>query len=445
MLIMPGAPADLINHVVYLATGKDVTAAVIYCYIRRQSDGNWWSLAAGGSWVPVMPTGADLPLATYIAQGMWKLNLPDVVTAALTEGDSLVCRMTDSEVEATATVTSDVAEYTVGGLGPGGSASPAAIADAVWDEMMSGHVGIGSFGKGVADILAAITVPAPAVSSTTTDYTNSKSGPGKTFPDDAVYVNRNRVEPLITPAQVRNRFLFGIPLVSKMPDPITKKAQVFTDDLIRDVIDRAVTLIETDIGIDVFPQQNKEKHEFDRQAYESFGFMKVRKRPVASIEALTITPPSGSDIYSVPLEWVETAYLPNGQINLIPLGNAIAYGTPANVGSGGALFLNVLGNQPWIPAFWQITYTSGFPDGMLPKNVNEAIGITAALDILSMLAATYSQSTSHSLGIDSLSQSVSTPGPQLYTTRIQELQPRRDVLVKKLKAQYGINLFSSHL
>jgi hypothetical protein len=30
---------------------------------------------------------------------------------------------------------------------------------------------------------------------------------------------------------------------------------------------------------------------------------------------------------------VETGYLPKGQINLIPLGNAIAYGTPANVGS----------------------------------------------------------------------------------------------------------------
>ncbi len=48
-----------------------------------------------------------------------------------------------------------VSRYTVGALenGPSGTgASAATIADAVWDELLSGHVGAGGFGKAVADI-----------------------------------------------------------------------------------------------------------------------------------------------------------------------------------------------------------------------------------------------------------------------------------------------------
>lgn len=277
------------------------------------------------------------------------------------------------------------------------------------------------------------------------DYTNSKSGVGKVWPDNAIEAVWGKVEPLVTAAQVKSRFLFGIPLVSAMKDPLTGKAQVYSDDLIKDTIDRAVSIVEMQTGLDIFPQQNKEKHPFDRNEYEAFGYFRPEKRPITSIEALTITPPSGTDIYSIPLEWVETAYLPKGQINLIPLGNAIAYGTPANVGSGGALFLNVLGNQPWIPAFWQITYTSGFPDGVLPKIINELIGCVAALEILSSLAATYGKSQSHSLGIDSLSQSISTPGPQIFKVRWQELEDKRKAMVKKLKTSYGLNLFSGNV
>lgn len=277
------------------------------------------------------------------------------------------------------------------------------------------------------------------------DFTNTKSGPGKAFPGNAVENTWNSVEPLVTPSQVKGRFLFGIPLVSNIQDPITGKKQVYTDDLIKDTIDRSVALAEAETGLNIFPIQFKEKHPFDRNEYEAFGYFRTQHRPVASIEALTITPPSGGDIYSIPLEWVETGYLPKGQINLIPLGNSIAYGTPANVGSGGALFLNVLGNQPWIPAFWQLAYTAGFPDGLLPKIVNELIGCIAAMEVLSQLATTYARSQSHSLSIDSLSQSVSTPGPQIYKTRYEELEEKRKTLIKKLKATYGINLFSGNV
>lgn len=274
------------------------------------------------------------------------------------------------------------------------------------------------------------------------DYTNSKSGPGVVFPDNAVETGWNRVEPLVSPEQVRNRHLFGIPLVSAMPDPLSGRAQVYTDDLVRDTIDRAIALVEAETGLDIFPIRSKEKHPFCKQDYESFGYLRLERRPVASVEKMTITPPSGNDLYQIPNEWIETAYLPKGQLNLIPIGNSIAYGSPGQVGSGGALFLNVLGNMSWVPAFWQIEYTSGFPDGMMPKIVNELIGVVAAMEILSQLAATWGASTSHSQGMDGLSQSISTPGPQIFKARLDDLAPKRLALTKKLKTQYGVSLFS---
>ena len=274
------------------------------------------------------------------------------------------------------------------------------------------------------------------------DYTNSRTGPGRTSPDNAVEVSWRKVEPLITPEQVRNRHLFGIPLVSAMKDPITGRAQIYTDDLIRDTIERAVGLAEADTGIDIFPQQNKEKLPFQQQDYAEFAYCRVQRRPVTSVESFDIVPPNGQSLYSIPLEWVEMANAHTGQLNLIPLGNSIAYGSPAQVGSGGALFLNVLGNQPWVPAFWQVTYTSGFPDGMLPKIVNELVGTIAAMEVLSALAATYGKSSSHSLSIDSLSQSISTPGPAIFQQRMTELADKRKALTKKLRTRYGLNLFS---
>lgn len=277
------------------------------------------------------------------------------------------------------------------------------------------------------------------------DYTQSKSGPGRTFPDNAIESGWNRVEPLVTPDQVKARHMFGIPLVSAMKDPITNKAQVYTNEMIKDTIDRAIALVEQETGLDIFPVRSKEKHPFDRHEYESFGYMRLERRPIASVEKLTITPPSGADLYQVPIEWIETAYLPKGQINLIPLGNAIAYGSPADVGSGGALFLNVLGSQPWVPAFWQVEYTSGFPDGSIPKGINELIGVVAAMEVLSALGATYGKSSSHSLGIDSLSQSISTPGPQIFVQRLNDLAEKRKWIVKKLKTSYGLNLFSGNV
>lgn len=278
------------------------------------------------------------------------------------------------------------------------------------------------------------------------DYTNSKPGLGALEPVHAVATSLDRLEPLVSPEQLRDQWLFGINMVSNTRDPITNRAQVLTDDTISQIILRAVSMVETDTGLDLFPVQRDEKHPFDRNLYDAMGYFQLEHRPASSVEKLSVTPANGIDVYVVPLDWVETAYLEKGQLNIVPLTIAFQNGGYIPTQSaGGAMFLSILGQKQWLPAFWQVRYTSGYPDGMLPRQVNELVAIYAAMEVLSMLAATFGGATSHSLGYDGISQSVSTPGPQVFTTRIQELETKRQALVGKLKARYGFKLFTSNI
>jgi hypothetical protein len=277
------------------------------------------------------------------------------------------------------------------------------------------------------------------------DYSKSKDGPA-IFPETAVAADYQRLEPILTPEQLVNRHLFGIPLVSQMVDPFTRKPQVMSSEMIKDIIDGALQQAEMELHIDIRPVQHDEKYPFDRNLYESFGYMQLEHRPVQSIQEVAVTPPNGLDIYQVPLEWVETAYLPMGQLNIIPLTAAfIAGGTVPTFSSGAAFFLSVFGNRWWIPSFWRVKYTSGYCDGNVPRVINELIGTIAAIEVLSQLAVTYARSQSHSLGIDGMSQSVSTPGPAIFQIRMQELEAKKKKIVGKVKALTGRKIFSSTL
>lgn len=274
----------------------------------------------------------------------------------------------------------------------------------------------------------------------------SKSGIGAVYPEHAVDTALQRLEPMIGPDELQSRHLFGISLVSQMKDPITGKNQMMTPEGLRDIIEGAAQQAELELGIDIFPVQHKEKHPYDKNLYEAYGYVQLEHRPVASIQALTVNGATQQDLYSIPLEWIEISYLPRGQINLVPMTGAFIYGgTIPTTAAGGAFFMSLFGNQHWIPAFWQVVYTTGYPDGMVPRVVNELIGTLAAMEVLSMLGTTYARSQGHSLGIDGLSQSVSSLGPNLFQPRIAELQAKKDKLVNKIKSLYGMKWFASTL
>ncbi len=274
------------------------------------------------------------------------------------------------------------------------------------------------------------------------DYTNSQDGLGGTGEDGVVETEWLDSVPLITPNQLRNRMLNGIPLVSGWPDPETRKRHRMDNDEIKDFIIEAASLAQTESGINIFPKIYHEKQAFDKQAYESYGYMQLRHRPVSSVEAMKIVPSNGLPIFTVPKSWIDPGYLHQGQINLIPFTAAIASGgmQVMQTAEGGFAFLALFGHNPWIPSFWQLDYTSGFQHGLMPRWCSQLIGTIAAMEILSVLASTYARTTSQSLSLDGISQSQSTPGPQLFEIRLKFLADKRRWLIKKAQRLYNLGL-----
>lgn len=292
-----------------------------------------------------------------------------------------------------------------------------------------------------------ITAPTTPVVESNFDANNfrEKVGLGAVYPLGATADSWGILEPLIDPALLKMRHLFGIPLVSFMVDPVTGKRQVFTDAILEDAIKRAVAVVETETHINIMPKTFRKKFPFDRQAYASLGYLMLPDKPVISLLKFAVVAANGSDLYLVPPDWIETAYIATGQINIVPMTVAFQYGgffVPSNSPNGGSAFLAILGQNPWIPAYWQADYMCGFPDGKLPVIINELIGITAAIDILGLLATTNARNSSHSVGMDGISQSISTPGPQLYDTRIALLKEQKDKLVSKVRSMYGTSIFT---
>jgi hypothetical protein len=223
---------------------------------------------------------------------------------------------------------------------------------------------------------------------------------------------------------------------------MTGKPDVLTETKIQNHILEAVALAEFESGLDIFPHQYQEKLAFDKAEYDSFGYMMLRHRPVSSLEDLSVVMSDQTEIYTIPLSWCDIGQLHVGQLNLIPLTIAMKSGTvvPLTTSAGGATFLSIFGNRPWLPSFFSATYSTGYPKAQIPKVVNQLIGCVAAMEILSLLATTNSRSTSSSLSFDGISQSVSTPGPEVYLQRLKELGEKRRWLVKKLQRFYGVGI-----
>jgi len=281
---------------------------------------------------------------------------------------------------------------------------------------------------------------------TTTDYNASVEGFGGQLPDGAVATTWNDQEPLVTGEKVVALHLFGIPLVSAVINPFTGTYDVMTQEQIETHIQNAIALVELEVGIEIMPRQHVERHPYDQKAQEAFGYTVLRARPIQSIEKVSIASTAGNDVWSVPTNWIDTGYLHKGQISIMPFAIAGQSGTalPTNGPIGLGLLPSIF-RFHWVAGTWNITYTTGFNNGCVPRVLNNLIGTVTAMEILAALAATYARSQSSSLSIDGMSQSMSAPGPQLFETRIAGLAEKRKSLVNKVKRVFGLGLWSDNV
>ena len=247
-----------------------------------------------------------------------------------------------------------------------------------------------------------------------------------------------RTEPLITVDELKSRYLFGIPLVAALPDPITKVRAQMNDEMLKDVIRRAAGQAELELGtgVHISPVEVTRRVPFDRAEYRSLGFFRLPEKPILRFTSMKVKTADGSPVYDVPLTWVDPGQFAKGQVNVIPLMPAFVGqgGTLPSFDAGGAAWLSILGQAGWVASYWELVYWTGFEEGHMPAMVNQLVGVIGAIDVLTRLAATY-RISSYSLGLDAASQSVSGPGPQLYETAITRLMEEKKILLNKLKTK----------
>ena len=270
------------------------------------------------------------------------------------------------------------------------------------------------------------------------DYTESKTPGRNSYPVTSKETTNlfGRIEPILTPELLLSRYLKGV-----------KNLDYDTHEL-KDEIKRAFNEVELMTNLNLTKVQHNDRFPFDRNLYQAFVFMKTEQRPILSIEKISIESSNGESIYNLPATWIESKFFHKGQINLIPIlsifgASGLKDGQASNAG---LIFIQAVSNFQWLPAFFTVTYTTGVcnKDGHLPLVINELIGITAAIEILSNMQAR-NTTTSTSIAQDGISQSASTPGPQLYVKRIEDLELKKDKMLKKIKAIFYQKYFMSNI
>jgi hypothetical protein len=274
-----------------------------------------------------------------------------------------------------------------------------------------------------------------------TDYTESKGYKNKgVYPVEVFDTSElfRRTEPLITPELLVSRYLKGIPKLDFSPDEY------------KDFINRAANSFEIESGLTIERVQYIERLPFDRALYASYVYVKTNHKPITSVESFHVTSTNGENIFKMPPEWTETGFAHRGQINILPI--LTVFGTSGvdlatNTTNAGLVFLRAIANYVWLPAFWELIYTSGLSktDGTIPISVNEIIGSIAAIDILSGMQARILDGSS-SIGQDGISQSLSKKNNgNVYQQRILELTEKKDKIMGKTMAIFSSHIFMSNI
>lgn len=211
----------------------------------------------------------------------------------------------------------------------------------------------------------------------------------------------NRVEPLITVKQLRERYVFGI-------DTTDGQGRELPDDAWQSYLDTAISMLEHDLDISIIPREHvgdcAEKKDYNANDYWQWSYFQLNNLPVIEVKNIKAVYPN-SNILSYPKEWYKLQKH-DGILRIIPNSGSIAN---FQVDAGGQYFPEIFRYNGMVPLVWEIEYVSGFENGKVPALINTAIGLIAAMIALNNLADLILGTgiQSQSIGLDGLSQSVS--------------------------------------
>lgn len=252
-----------------------------------------------------------------------------------------------------------------------------------------------------------------------------------------------RVGPVLDVEKFKSDYLFGIPLTSSLTN------ETVSDESLKRFIKKGIGDLEVSLRISVNPIRITDPFDFERADDLRFGTKQLTRWPVLKVERLFALWPGRNDILAsvdpnqsqevdYPTSWV-TMTGDTGLIRIIPNSGSIVNADATFLASSSYRSVVLGGLKSW-PNMWRVTYVAGFDMDKVPDIINDTIGVMAAIRFLSMMGPAIFPYASQSIGLDGMSQSVATAGPQWLAARIQDLEQERDRLVQLLKTHYNTDI-----
>jgi len=205
----------------------------------------------------------------------------------------------------------------------------------------------------------------------------------------------------ISPEELANRYFFGIPIKDQ-------SGNVMSSDNISFYIRAGTESMEGLLNLKLTKQVVAENLSYMLNEYRSWGFIST-SFPVLAVGALSGFLGKTEQI-KFPIGWlaIKTSTDPTAAqriVNIVPTVGQVE--STSVVYSGISPHVGWFGQQT-IPRYWTLTYCTSFD--VLPEDILDAIGKLAAMNIFHQLGDIILGAgiASQSLGIDGLSQSIST-------------------------------------
>ena len=204
---------------------------------------------------------------------------------------------------------------------------------------------------------------------------------------------------LITPEQIRQRYLFGLDLTDDQGNPLP-------DSEYQHYILAAIAWLEHTLDIPILPTAFlRERHDYYRGDYPEFNIIQLDNYPVVGeIEEFRVEYPSGQTVVNFPLEWIRLDRN-HGIVRIVPTAGTLS---EIIIGQGGSFLPAVYSGLDHLPDLFAISYTAGFEDGRVPANLLDIIGKKAAMGPLNIFGdlVVGAGIANISTSIDGLSQSI---------------------------------------
>jgi len=231
-----------------------------------------------------------------------------------------------------------------------------------------------------------------------TRYIDTETG-DKSEPSGAIAGAGLAIRGFLTVPELKQRYLFGIDLTDE-------SGNILPDAVFEHYIASAIATFEHELDIPLFPTSFCDFHDFYREDYHAFNFLKVDNRPLISVEEFRVQYPSGQTVIVFPQEWLRLNK-PEGHIQIVPTAGTLS---EILVGQGGSFLPAIYNGLATLPQLFQVQYTAGFETGKVPRNIVDLIGKLASMGPFNIFGDLIAGAgiANLSLSLDGLSQTIGT-------------------------------------